>query len=71
MMRTTAIAAGLAILAAATWLIVTDANLDPRGAHAALLYSMAAGVAAGAVVMARTSWRRHPPTIRRSIPSHC
>ncbi len=56
-MRAIAIPSGLAILAAATWLIVTDAGLDPRGPHALLLYAMAAGVAAGSVVMARTSWR--------------
>lgn len=56
-MRIIAIPSGLAILAAATWLIVTDANLDPTGPHALLLYAMAGGVATGSVIMARTSWR--------------
>lgn len=54
-MRAIAILAGLAILAAATCVVVIDARLDP--AHAALVAAMAAGTAVGAICVARVSWR--------------
>ena len=53
-MRGPAIAGGLAILAAATWTVVTDAHLDLP--HASLVCAMAAGTAAGAVAIARVRW---------------
>lgn len=55
MMRALAISTGLALLAAATWAVIVDANLS--GPHAALVGAMAFGTAAGALVMARSNWR--------------
>lgn len=54
-LRVVSIGAGLGILAAATWAVITDARLD--GPHAAVVATMALGTAAGALVLARSSWR--------------
>jgi len=54
-MRALAILAGLGLLAAATWAVISDANLSSH--HAALVAAMACGTAAGALVLARSTWR--------------